>query len=144
MIIMSDFSNPFKNRYISNGEIKSLDLNDYNVQYSQGISEQVDDNTIIGLYINEYKLYLVINSSVYDIYENKISCENKFIANKRFFELKSDNNVIFRKEYDPLCSIEDLLSGEIEEEQDFLLYLTNILSSENEINKFIQGHALKK
>ena len=142
MIILGVFSDPYKNVFIVDGKIKSLELKNYNGENNSGIVEQVDDETVIGLFIDNAVLYLLKNKDIFDVKISKISCTNKFVDNRRIFELKSYNSVIYRKEYNPLCSMEDLLMGELEEDHDFLLYLSNILSQNDRTKEFIQGHTL--
>lgn len=58
MIILGVFSDPYKNVFIVDGKIKSLELKNYNGENNSEIVEQVDDETVIGLCIDNAVLYL--------------------------------------------------------------------------------------
>lgn len=142
MITMGVFSNPYRYICIVDGELKFFDSAHCSGEYNQGIAECVDNSTIIGLYCQNNNLFLVRNNDHFDFQRNNISCQNSFKNNRRIFELIVDGHTIYRKEYAPLCSISDLISGDLEDDFDFLLYLTNTISSNTKINEFIRGHSL--
>ncbi|MBQ2872653.1 MAG: hypothetical protein IJE89_01475 [Bacilli bacterium] len=144
MIVMANFSDPYTNICLVNEEVKILKFDNYNGEYNQGMAEQIDVSTIIGIFCHNDNLYLSVNNNIFDVRMNNVTCSNSIVNEKRYFELKVGDVVLYRKEYSPLCSYEEVLMGEIEEERDFLLYLTNILSSKQSIDKFFEGYRLKK
>lgn len=144
MIIMFNHNDYRTNICIENEEIKILKLNNYNGEYNQGIAAKINDNLILGLYTNEEQLYLVKNNQVFNITEKNVFCKNIRQQEKRKFVLMINEKIVYSKEYTALCTFQDLVCGECEEDVDFLLELSNILSSKESINKFIKGYSIKQ
>lgn len=137
MITMLNFSNPYKCIFIENGETKVSRINGTINNY-MGIADEWNGD-ILGLFVYEDKLFFVKNNDCYDITNKKIECENTVEQDKRKFSLKVDNVILYESEYDFSCSTDDILTGTIEEEQDFMLYLSKILYSEETIGTFVEG-----
>ena len=144
MVIMSEFSNPYRKIIIDNGIVKPEVLGNYGGECDQGIAAKVDENTILGLYTENNRLYLVKNNDVLDITNSEISCFNEKVYDERIFELKVDGTVYYSEEYTAMCTMEEILYGEIEEWHDFLLHLAKILRSEQSRKNFIVGRTRRK
>ena len=137
-------SNPTKNICIKDGKIGILKLDNYKGEYDQGVADLIDENTIEGFFVQDTRIYFVINNNIMDITNKNIECTNNIVDGRRDFILKIDENIIYEKKYDMIYSFEDLVVGYDEEDDDYLLYLSDILSSEENINKFIKGHSISR
>lgn len=144
MIIMFNHNDYNTNICIEKGETKVLKLNNYNGEYNQGIAAKINDNLILGLYTNEEQLYLVKNNQIFNITGRNVFCQNIRQQEKRKFILILDEKIVHSEEYTALCTFQDLVCGECEEDIDFLLELSNILSSKESMDKFVKGYSYKK
>ena len=98
---------------------------------------------IIYRYINLKKADKIIESLNNDIQVNdkNIECVNIRDKDNRHFYLKIDDQVVYEKQYGSLLSFEDLVSGEQEDEIDFLVLMADVLDSKENIDNFIRGNA---
>ena len=105
-----------------------------------GIGGFSENNDLLGLYINNGKLYFQYNLNRYEIIPSEVLCSiTKDIDENNIFEVKIKNKEICKIVYKPYINPLGLAFGESVDEFDFLEFLRNTLKNEDSINKFIRG-----
>lgn len=106
----------------------------------QGIGGFIEDNELLGIYVDDDKLYFQYNDKKYETKPAEINCTNKILNDgKRNFRVKIKHVLICDIIYKPYISPFVLTFGDDEDEFDFLLYLSNLMSDENSVLNFIKG-----
>lgn len=110
-----------------------------------GIGGFSENNDLLGLYINNGKLYFQYNLNRYEIIPSEVLCSiTKDNEKDNIFEVKIQNKEICKIVYKPFINPLGLAFGESVDEFDFLESLRNILKDEDSINKFIKGMSYLK
>ncbi|EJO5347065.1 hypothetical protein ACXATD_001834 [Clostridium sporogenes] len=106
----------------------------------QGVGGFSEDGELLGLYIDDDKLYFQYNDKKYETKANEVNCINKVLNDgKRNFQVKINDVLVCDIVYKPYISPFVLTFGDDEDEFDFLLYLSNLMVDENSILNFING-----
>ncbi len=139
MILLDNYSK--KNTYI-NITPKGYSIIDTNNidEIENGEGGFSEDGELLGLYVDEDKLYFQYNDKKYETKPDEINCTNEILKDgKRNFRVKIKNVLVCDIIYKPYISPFVLTFGDKEDEFDFLLYLTNLMGDKNSIFKFING-----
>lgn len=105
----------------------------------QGIGGFSEDGELLGLYIDNDKLYFQYNNR-YETKPDEIKCTNEILDDGRLnFKVKIKDVFVCDIVYKPYISPFVLTFGDDDDEFDFSLYLSNIMVDENSILKFING-----
>jgi len=139
MIFLDNYSK--KNTYINiTPEGYSLvDANSIN-DIENGEGGFSEDGELLGLYIDDGKLYFQYNDKRYETKPDEINCTNEILDDgKRNFRIKIKEVLVCNIIYKPYISPFVLTFGDDEDEFDFLLYLSNLMADENSIKNFIKG-----
>ena len=106
----------------------------------QGIGGFSENGELLGLYIENDKLYFQYNNKKYETKANKVICTNKILNDgKRYFQVKINDILVCDIVYKPYVNPLALIFGDDEDEFDFLLHLSKLLKSEELILNFIKG-----
>ena len=106
----------------------------------QGVGGFSEDGELLGLYIDDGKLYFRYNNKSYETKPEEINCVNEILDDgKRNFRVKIKEALVCNIIYKPYISPLVLTFGDDEDEFDFLLYLSNLMTDENSILNFIRG-----
>jgi hypothetical protein len=145
MIFLDNYSK--KNTYINitSEGYSIVDANSIN-DIENGEGGFSEDGELLGLYIDDGKLYFQYNTKSYETKPDEINCTNETLDDgKRNFKVKINEVIICNIIYKPYISPFVLTFGDDEDEFDFLLYLSKLMADENSIIKFINGiNNLKK
>lgn len=145
MIVFSNYNDPYQNIIFDNGEVKIIKLKDYKGEYDQGIASFVGkNNDVLGLFTQDGILYLLKNGQIVNLNDKQVECTDYMKDGIRKFDLKINGNNFYNCEYEPVISMEDMILGDDELDYDFLLKLSSILSSQDNIDKFMTGFTVKK
>ncbi|MBD7910556.1 MULTISPECIES: hypothetical protein [Clostridium] len=106
----------------------------------QGVGGFSEDGELLGLYIDDDKLYFQYNDKSYETKPDEINCTNEMLEDgRRDFRVKIKGILVCNIKYKPYISPFVLTFGDDEDEFDFLLYLSNLMTDENSIINFIKG-----
>lgn len=106
----------------------------------QGIGGFSENGELLGLYIDNDKLYFQYNDKKYQTKPNEIICTNERLkGDKRNFKVKIKDVVACNIIYKPYVNPLSLIFGDDEDEFDFLLHLSKLMKSEESILNFIKG-----
>lgn len=109
-------------------------------QTEDGIGGFSETNDLLGLYINEGKLYFQYNLNKYELSPSEIFCQiRNDDKGNCVFVVQSKKKEICKIIYKPYINPLGLAFGESPDEFDFLMCLRNILKDEDSINNFIKG-----
>lgn len=99
-----------------------------------------EDGELLGLYIDDGKLYFQYNNKSYETKPNEIKCTNEILKDcNRNFIVKINEVIVCNKVYKPYVNPLALIFGDDEDEFDFLLHLSKLMKSEDSILNFIKG-----
>ena len=106
----------------------------------QGIGGFSENGELLGLYIDNDKLYFQYNDKKYQTKPDEIICTNERLkGDKRNFKVKINDIVVCNIIYKPYVNPLSLIFGDDEDEFDFLLHLSKLMKSEESILNFIKG-----
>jgi len=106
----------------------------------QGIGGFSENGELLGLYIDNDKLYFQYNDKKYQTKPDEIICTNERLkGDKRNFKVKINDVVVCNIIYKPYVNPLSLIFGDDEDEFDFLLHLSKLMKSEESILNFIKG-----
>ena len=105
-----------------------------------------EDGELLGLYIDDDKLYFQYNDKSYVTKPDEINCINEILDDgKRDFQVKIKDVLVCDIVYKPYVNPLALIFGDDEDEFDFLLYLSKLMKNKDSILNFIKGiNNLKK
>ncbi|MFL0251974.1 hypothetical protein ACJDT4_16260 [Clostridium neuense] len=111
-----------------------------------GIGGFSEDGELLGIYVDDDKLYFQYNDNKYETNPDEIICTNERLKDgKRNFRVKIRDVIVCDITYEPYISPFVLTLGDDEDEFDFLLHLSNLMLDKNAILNFIKGmNNLKK
>lgn len=139
MIVLDNYSK--KNTYITiTAEGYSIiDANRIN-SIENGEGGFSEDNELLGIYVEDDKLYFQYNDIKYQTKPDEIICTNERIkGDKRSFKVKIKDILVCDIVYKPYVNPLALILGDDEDEFDFLLHLSKLMKSEESILSFIKG-----
>ncbi|URZ04108.1 hypothetical protein [Clostridium felsineum] len=139
MIVLDNYSK--KNTYITitTEGYSVIDANSIN-GIENGEGGFSEDNELLGIYVDDDKLYFQYNDKKYETKPDEIICTNERLKDgKRNFKVKIKDILVCDIVYKPYISPFVLTFGDDEDEFDFLLYLSNLMVDENSILNFIKG-----
>lgn len=139
MIFLDNYSK--KNTYINIASegYSIVDANSIN-EIENGEGGFSEDGELLGLYIDDGKLYFQYNNKSFETKPDEINCTNEILNDgKRNFRVKIKEALVCNIIYKPYISPFVLTFGDEEDEFDFLLYLSNIMADKNSIINFING-----
>ena len=139
MILLDNYSK--KNTFIKiTAEGYSIiDANNIN-NIENGEGGFSEDGELLGLYIDDGKLYFQYNDKRYETKVNEVDCTNKILKDgKRNFQVKINNVLVCDIVYKPYVNPLALIFGDDEDEFDFLLHLSKLMKNEDSILNFIKG-----
>lgn len=145
MILLENYSKI--NTYINIKPHGYSIINAYSVNsIENGIGGFSEDNELLGIYVNDDKLYFQYNDNKYETNPDEIICTNERLEDgKRNFRVKIRAVLVCDITYEPYISPFVLTFGDDEDEFDFLLHLSNLMLDKNSILNFIKGmNNLKK
>ncbi|AAK79991.1 hypothetical protein BJV85_001845 [Clostridium acetobutylicum] len=137
MIFLDNYSK--KNTYINitSEGYSIVDANSIK-DIENGVGGFSEDGELLGLYIDDGKLYFQYNNKSYETKPDEINCTNEILDDgKRNFRVKIKEVLVCNIIYKPYISPFVLTFGDDEDEFDFLLYLSNLMVDENSILNFI-------
>ena len=106
----------------------------------EGVGGFSEDGELLGLYVDDDKLYFQYNDKSYETNPNEIKCTNEILKEgNRNFVVKINEVVVCNKVYKPYVNPLALIFEEDEDEFDFLLHLSNLMVDEESILNFIKG-----
>lgn len=139
MIFLDNYSK--KNTYIriTSEGYSIVDANSiYEIENGEGGFSE--DGELLGLYIEDGKLYFQYNNKSYETKPDEMNCTNELLNDgKRNFRVIIKDVVVCNIIYKPYISPFVLTFGDEEDEFDFLLYLANLIVDKNSILNFIKG-----
>ncbi len=101
----------------------------------QGIVGFSENEDLIGVYLKGKDLYFIYNSKSYKFNSDTINFENNVInKEKRNFIVKINEKEVCAIEYKRVFFVFSL--GEEEDEFDYLLYLSNLFQTKEDIERF--------
>lgn len=139
MIVLDNYCK--KNTYIiiTTEGYSVIDENSINV-IENGEGGFSEDNELLGIYVDDDKLYFQYNNRSYETNPNEIDCINKFLKDgNRNFRVKIKNSIVCDIIYKPYVDPLALVFEDDEDEFDFLLHLSKIMKNEETILNFIKG-----
>ena len=99
-----------------------------------------EDGELLGLYIDDDKLYFQYNDKSYETKPDEINCTNEILDDgKRDFQVKINDVLVCDIVYKPYVNPLALIFGDDEDEFDFLLYLSKLMKNKDSILNFIKG-----
>ncbi len=115
-------------------------------QIRQGVGGFSEDGQLLGIYVDNNKLFFQYNDKGYETNPDEFICTNERIDDgRRNFKVKIKDKVVCDITYNPYISPFVLTFGDDEDEFDFLLYLSNLIIDKTSILNFIKGiNNLKK
>ena len=106
----------------------------------QGVGGFSEDDELLGLYIDDDKLYFQYNDKNYETKANEVNCINIILNDgKRNFQVKINDVIVCDIVYKPYVNPLALIFGDDEDEFDFLLHLSKLMKSKDSILNFIKG-----
>lgn len=137
MIILENYSNTDTCIKIDNS---GYTLVNKKCDIRQGIGGFSEEGELLGLYIDDDKLYFQYNDKRYLTKVNEVDCTNKILKDgKRNFQVKINNVLVCDIVYKPYVNPLALIFGDDEDEFDFLLHLSKLMKNEDSILNFIKG-----
>ena len=139
MILLDNYSK--KNTYIkiTTEGYFIIDANNIN-EIENGEGGFSEEGELLGLYIDDDKLYFQYNDKSYPTTPDKINCTNKILNDcKRKFQVKINDVLVCDIVYKPYVNPLALVLGDDEDEFDFLLHLSKVMENEDSILNFIKG-----
>jgi len=139
MIVLDNYSK--KNTYIiiTAEGYSIIDANMIN-SIENGEGGFSEDNELLGIYVEDDKLYFQYNDIKYQTKPDEIICTNERIkGDKRSFKVKIKDILVCDIVYKPYVNPLALILGDDEDEFDFLLHLSKLMKSEESILSFIKG-----
>ena len=99
-----------------------------------------EEGELLGIYVDDYKLYFQYNDKKYESKPEEIICSNEMLNDgNRNFQIKIKDVLVCNIIYKPYIIPFVLTFGDDEDEFDFLLYLSNLMVDKNAILNFING-----
>lgn len=106
----------------------------------QGVGGFSEEGELLGIYVDDDKLYFQYNDKKYESKPEEIICTNEMLNDgNRNFQIKIKDVLVCNIIYKPYISPFVLTFGDDEDEFDFLLYLSNLMVNKNTILNFING-----
>lgn len=135
------------NNYSKIGTYIILDANGYSIVgedkvpfVRQGEGGFGENGELLGIYVENNKLFFLYANKRYEVDPNEILCTNKKLdTGMRDFEVTINDKKVCDILYKPYISPLALPFGDDEDEFDFLLYLSKLLHDKYSISKFITG-----
>lgn len=105
----------------------------------QGIVGYTDSKELIGIYIKNSEIFLLINEKEYKIDKSNFKCSNIYKdINTRHFKIENHGLIIFELVYEPYIDPGMVIYDADPEEFDFLLFLSNnILQDKETLENYI-------
>ncbi|WP_338554586.1 hypothetical protein [Paenibacillus sp. KS-LC4] len=138
MVILRNYSE-YKKYTIWNGENYEIVEKETVNRQEQGISGFTEDETMVGVFVQDKDAFFLINNKEYQICKSNFECSNNYIDKKtRVFKFINQSDVICKITYEPYIDPGMVMYDSDPEEFDFLLFLSNnILQSEESLANFI-------
>lgn len=116
------------------------------IQGVGGFSEFSKGGQLIGIYVQNDKMYFVQNEQVYETTPDDLKCTNKYISKlERCFSVTIADRKICEIIYEPFIDPGMLIYDADPEEFDVLLYLSGLLKDKDSMLNFIKGiHNINK
>lgn len=139
MIVLDNYSK--KNTYITITSEGYSMINANSIKsIENGKGGFSENGELLGLYIDNDKLYFQYNDKKYQTKPDEIICTNERLkGDKRNFKVKIKDVVVCNIIYKPYVNPLSLIFGDDEDEFDFLLHLSKLMKSEESILNFIKG-----
>ncbi|ARC83447.1 hypothetical protein U732_2368 [Clostridium argentinense CDC 2741] len=136
MIILRNYFDISSKIVLYDNEYKIEDIN----SPINGVGGVADDNILYGLYVDNGKLFFIIDTKAYELNKNNINCSNKYItATERMFIILSSNQEICGIRYKPFVDPGMIYYDIDEDEFDVLLYISSLLKDNETIDKFVRA-----
>ena len=139
MIVLDNYSE--KNTYIIVTEegYSIVDENSINgIENGEGGFDE--DNELLGIYVENEKLYFQYKDKKHQTKPDEIICTNEWLkGNKRIFKVKIKDTLVCNIIYKPYVNPLALVFEDDEDEFDFLLHLSKLMKSKESISNFIKG-----
>jgi len=111
----------------------------------QGVGGFSEDGQVVGIYVNDNKLYFFYNGKSFETSIENLICINSYVAKlKRCFSVTIGKQNICNIVYEPFIDPGMIYYDADPEEFDVLLYLSELLKSEDSIKRFINGMEMIK
>lgn len=139
MIVLDNYSK--KNTYITitSEGYSIINANSIN-SIENGEGGFSEDNELLGIYVEDDKLYFQYNDKKYQTKPDEIICTNERLkGDKRSFKVKINDTLVCNIIYKPYVNPLALVFGDDDDEFDFLLHLSKLMKSEESILNFIKG-----
>lgn len=139
MIILDNYNRINTYIVIEGSKYKIVRQNELEV-IEDGVGGFSEDEELLGVYVNQDKLYFVYENDKYETNADELICVRDRLKNGMCnFKVSIKDRLVCDITYKPYISPFVLTFGDDEDEFDFLLYLSNLLKSKDSILNFIKG-----
>ncbi|PEA80550.1 hypothetical protein COL60_24000 [Bacillus pseudomycoides] len=124
-----------------------IDNNTYSIKETgdryktvQGIGGISEDGQVVGIYVQDNKLFFFYNGQSFETSVDDLICTNSYISKlERCFSVQIGGQNICNIVYKPFIDPGMIYYDADPEEFDVLLYLSGIMKNEDSIKKFMKG-----
>ncbi|AIQ11277.1 hypothetical protein [Paenibacillus durus] len=129
-----------------------IDNNTYSIEEAedrykviQGIGGISEDGQVVGIYVKNNKLFFFYNGQSFEAPISDLNCTNNYVSKlKRCFSVTIGGQDICNIIYEPFIDPGMIYYDADPEEFDALLYISELLKSEDSIKKFMKGMEIIK
>ncbi|WP_144569151.1 hypothetical protein [Bacillus pseudomycoides] len=124
-----------------------IDNNTYSIKETgdryktvQGIGGISEDGQVVGIYVQDDKLFFFYNGQSFETSVDDLICKNSYISKlERCFNVQIGRQNICNIVYEPFIDPGMIYYDADPEEFDVLLYLSGLMKNEDSIKKFMKG-----
>ncbi|MEB9414696.1 hypothetical protein P4J15_16655 [Bacillus cereus] len=111
----------------------------------QGVGGFSEDGQVVGIYVNDNKLFFFYNGKSFETSIEDLICTNSYVSKlKRCFSVTIGGQNICNIVYEPFIDPGMIYYDADPEEFDVLLYLSELLKNEDSIKRFMNGMEMIK
>ena len=112
---------------------------------SQGVGGFSEDEELVGIYVEDDKLFFYYNGKSFEASIDNLICTNKYVTRSdRCFSVTIGGQNICTIVYEPFIDPGMIFYDADPEEFDFLLYLSGLLENKDSMKRFMNGMEMLK